>query len=281
MSKNVETIENVIEDESHFITKVVDNDLGALAMFAKHFIGGGVLVVLGGRSSNESKSACREVGRVEKTSSRRSKLMVKGEECLEGSVRADGGEVSGGRDDFGVSKSLLGEILGVVIGEGGGEIFGDDGGTVCLVIMSKNVETIENVIEDESHFITKVVDNDLGALAMFVKHFIGEHKKGLLSPRGGRCSGGGVLVVLGGRSSKESKSVCREVGGVEKMSSRRSKLMVKGEECLEGSVRADGGEVSGGRDDFGVSKSLLGEILGVVIGEGGGEIFGDDGGTVW
>ncbi|GJZ78672.1 Toll/interleukin-1 receptor domain-containing protein [Tanacetum coccineum] len=69
MSKNVETTENVIEDESHFVTKVVDNDLGALAMFAKHFMGGGGLVVLGGRSSRESKSACGEVGGVKKMSS--------------------------------------------------------------------------------------------------------------------------------------------------------------------------------------------------------------------
>ncbi|GJR04231.1 DMR6-like oxygenase 2-like protein [Tanacetum coccineum] len=82
--------------------------------------------------------------------------------------------------------------------------------------MSKNVETVENVIEDESHFITKIVDNDLG-----------------------------------GRSFRESKNECGEVGGVEKMSLTGSKLMVRGEECLEGCVNADGGEVSGGGDDFG------------------------------
>ncbi|GJS73478.1 hypothetical protein Tco_0706319 [Tanacetum coccineum] len=57
--------------------------------------------------------------------------------------------------------------------------------------------------------------------------------------------------------------------------------MVRGEECLEGCVGAGGGEFSGGRDDFGVRKSLLGEISRVVIGEGGGETFGDDGGAVW
>ncbi|GJS77594.1 hypothetical protein Tco_0727475 [Tanacetum coccineum] len=54
-----------------------------------------------------------------------------------------------------------------------------------------------------------------------------------------------------------------------------------GEECLEGCVGAGGGEVNRSRDDFRVSKSLLGEILGVVIGESGGNIFGDDGGAVW
>ncbi|GJU29118.1 hypothetical protein Tco_1172707 [Tanacetum coccineum] len=72
--------------------------------------------------------------------------------------------------------------------------------------------------------------------------------------------GGGGLEVLGGRSSRESKSSCGEVGGVKKMSSMGSKLMVRGEECLEGCVGA-------GRDDFGVSKSLFGDILGVMIGE--------------
>ncbi|GKG42587.1 hypothetical protein Tco_0476885, partial [Tanacetum coccineum] len=38
--------------------------------------------------------------------------------------------------------------------------------------------------------------------------------------------GGGGFVVLGGRSSRESKSACGEVTG--------SKLMDRGEECLEG-----------------------------------------------
>ncbi|GJX05980.1 hypothetical protein Tco_0193912 [Tanacetum coccineum] len=147
--------------------------------------------------------------------------------------------------------------------------------------MSKNVETIENVIEDESHFITKDVDNDLGALAMFAKHFMGEHRKGVRSIDSNDGRGGGGFVALGGRSSRESKSTCGEVGGVEKMSSTGSMLMVRGEECLEGCVGAGGGEVNGGGDDFGVSKSLLGDIPGVVIGESDGETFGDDGGAVW
>nr|GEX59511.1 hypothetical protein [Tanacetum cinerariifolium] len=123
--------------------------------------------------------------------------------------------------------------------------------------MSKNLETVENVIKDESHFITKIVDNDLGVLAMFAKHF------------------------MGGRYSKESKNACGEVGGVKKMSSTRSKLMVRGEECLEGCVGAGGGEVNGGGDDFRVSKSLLGEIPEVVISKSDRETFGDDGEVVW
>ncbi|GJR48888.1 hypothetical protein Tco_1316991 [Tanacetum coccineum] len=112
------------------------------------------------------------------------------------------------------------------------------------------------------------IDN---AMAMQNKH--------LIDSNDGR--GGGGFVVLGGRSSRESKNTCREVGGVEKISSTGSKFMVRGEECLEGYVGAGGGEVNRGGDDFGVRKSLLGEIPGVVIGESGGEIFGDDGGTVW
>nr|GEV70370.1 hypothetical protein [Tanacetum cinerariifolium] len=126
----------------------------------------------------------------------------------------------------------------------------------------------------------------------------GNNGRSRIGPRGGRCGGNGErggsiagrrggrfakrwidsndgrgrggLVVLGGRSSRESKSACGEVGWVEKISSTGSNLMVKGDECLEGCVGAGGGEVRGGGDDFGVRKSLLGEILGVVIGEGGG-----------
>ncbi|GKB94777.1 hypothetical protein Tco_0980914 [Tanacetum coccineum] len=109
--------------------------------------------------------------------------------------------------------------------------------------------------------------------------------KGLLGPRGGRCRGnggrGGSMAGRGGRSSRESKNVCGEVGEVEKMSSTGSTFMVRGEECLEGCVGAGRGKVNRGGDDFRVSKSLLGEILKVVIGESGGEVFGDDGGAVW
>ncbi|GJZ56808.1 hypothetical protein Tco_0612302 [Tanacetum coccineum] len=46
---------------------------------------------------------------------------------LGGCVGAGRGEINGGGDDFVVSKSLLGEISGVVIRESSGEIFGVDG----------------------------------------------------------------------------------------------------------------------------------------------------------
>ncbi|GKC94599.1 hypothetical protein Tco_1160041, partial [Tanacetum coccineum] len=103
--------------------------------------------------------------------------------------------------------------------------------------------------------------------------------------KGGSCGGngrrGGSMAGRGGRSSRESKNAYGEVGGVKKTSSTGSKFMVRGDECLEGCVGTGGGEVNRGSEDFGVSKSLLGEILDVVIGESGGETFGDDEGTVW
>ncbi|GJZ73134.1 hypothetical protein Tco_0637280 [Tanacetum coccineum] len=106
---------------------------------------------------------------------------------------------------------------------------------------------------------------------------MGEHRKGLLGSRGGRCSGGRGFVVLGGRSSRESRNVCGKVGGVKKMSSTGSKFMIRSDECLKCCVGASGGEVNEGGDDFRVSKSLVGNIPGVVTGESGGKIFKDDG----
>nr|GEV08373.1 hypothetical protein [Tanacetum cinerariifolium] len=91
---------------------------------------------------------------------------------------------------------------------------------------------------------------------------------------------GGGFVGLGGKSLRESKNAYGEVGGVEKISSTGSKFMVRGEECLEGCVGAVGGEVNEGGYDFGVIKSLLGDILGVAIEESGRETFRVDGGAV-
>ncbi|GKD84917.1 hypothetical protein Tco_1356071, partial [Tanacetum coccineum] len=93
--------------------------------------------------------------------------------------------------------------------------------------------------------------------------------------------GGGGLVVVGGRSSSMSKRAWGEVGGVENNSLMGSMLMSKGEECLDGWVRAGGGEVKGGGVDFGVTKSLLGEIPEENTGESDGEEFGVDEGAVW
>ncbi|GJU82262.1 hypothetical protein Tco_1284627 [Tanacetum coccineum] len=91
--------------------------------------------------------------------------------------------------------------------------------------------------------------------------------------------GGGGFVVLQGRSVSESKKAQGEEGGVENNSSVGSKLIANGEECLDGWVRAEGGEVKGGGDEFGVSKTFLGEIPIVIIGESGGETFEVNGGA--
>ncbi|GJZ56669.1 hypothetical protein Tco_0612163 [Tanacetum coccineum] len=55
-------------------------------------------------------------------------FMASGEECLDGWVRAGGGEVKGGGVVFGVSRTLLGEIPRDIMRESGGEVFGVDVG---------------------------------------------------------------------------------------------------------------------------------------------------------
>ncbi|GKB23815.1 hypothetical protein Tco_0863216 [Tanacetum coccineum] len=122
--------------------------------------------------------------------------------------------------------------------------------------------------------------------------------KGLLGPNGGSgggfeggfeenvgsCGGnverGGSIVGSGGGSfakrSMVSKDGLGDEGGVENKSLIGSIFKDNGEECLDGWVRADGGEVKGGGDDFGVSRILLGDIPRVIIGESGGETFGVD-----
>ncbi|GJX34932.1 hypothetical protein Tco_0246489, partial [Tanacetum coccineum] len=82
-----------------------EGSLAIRSMVSKDGLGGGGFVVLGERSSSESKR-----------------------ECLDGWVGVGGGEVKGGGDDFGGRRILLGEIPGVIIRESGGETFGDDGG---------------------------------------------------------------------------------------------------------------------------------------------------------
>ncbi|GJY94095.1 hypothetical protein Tco_0510456 [Tanacetum coccineum] len=74
------------------------------------------------------------------------------------------------------------------------------------------------------------------------------------------CLGGGEFVVVGG-------------------SSVRSKLMASGEECLDGWVGADGGEVKGDGVVFSVSRIVFGMIPEDIKGESGGEALGLDGGA--
>ncbi|GJX32643.1 hypothetical protein Tco_0242498 [Tanacetum coccineum] len=84
-----------------------------------------------------------------------------------------------------------------------------------------------------------------------------------------------------GKSSRESKNGCGEVGRVEKISSTGSKFMANGEDCLDGCDGAGGGEVKGGRVDLGVVNSLLGEIPEDVMGESGGDTIRVNGGAIY
>nr|GEU98676.1 hypothetical protein [Tanacetum cinerariifolium] len=81
---------------------------------SKDGLGGGWLVVVGGRSSSVSKIAWGELEGVENKSLMGSLLIAKGEECLDGWIGACEGEVKGGGVDLGVTKSLLGETPGRV-----------------------------------------------------------------------------------------------------------------------------------------------------------------------
>nr|GEV20198.1 hypothetical protein [Tanacetum cinerariifolium] len=172
-------------------------------------------------------------------------------------------------------------------GSDGGVWRGEDGGFGGVLMRRWRRRVMESGVVD---LIDRNTGNVFGVRRKrspkkFLAAVVVAGGKGLLGPRGGRCGGndgrggsiagrgegrfskrsidlndgrgGGGLPVLGGRSSRESKSACREVGRVEKISSTGSKLMVRGEECLEGCVSASGGEVNGGGDDFGMSKVYL------------------------
>ncbi|GKA17831.1 hypothetical protein Tco_0697668 [Tanacetum coccineum] len=70
---------------------------------------------------------------------------------------------------------------------------------------------------------------------------------------GGNGRRGGSIAGIGrGSLAKRSMELNDGLGG--------GRFMASGEECLDGWVGADGGEVKGGGVDFGVSRSLLGEI---------------------
>ncbi|GJW50869.1 hypothetical protein Tco_0092220 [Tanacetum coccineum] len=115
--------------------------------------------------------------------------------------------------------------------------------------------------------------------------------KGLLGPNGesvGKFKGGlGGNVGSYGGNDRRGCSISRRGGcSLAKCSMESkdglggSKFIANSEECLDGWVGADGGEVKGRGVDFGVSRTLLGEISREIMGESGGEIFGVDGGAV-
>ncbi|GJX19815.1 hypothetical protein Tco_0222492 [Tanacetum coccineum] len=81
----------------------------------------------------------------------------------------------------------------------------------------------------------------------------------------GRCGRGGSIVERGGGLLAKHSIESKDGLGV------GFKLIADGEECLDSWVGAGGGEVKGGGVVFGVSRTLLGEIPGDIIGESGGE----------
>ncbi|GJW84182.1 hypothetical protein Tco_0157327, partial [Tanacetum coccineum] len=113
----------------------------------------------------------------------------------------------------------------------------------------ENIEVLENVVEDEPHFFMEKL--------WWQRWFHGGRGSGWLA----KCSivsnkghGGGGLVVLGGKSSSESKNGRGDVGGVEKISSTGSRLIANEKDCLDGCDGASGGEVNGRGVVLGVFK---------------------------
>ncbi|GKA55924.1 hypothetical protein Tco_0754996, partial [Tanacetum coccineum] len=46
-----------------------------------------------------------------------------------------------------------------------------------------NIEALENVVDDEPHFFTEVIDNHLRALTMITKHFMSERRKWIVGSK--------------------------------------------------------------------------------------------------
>nr|GEV23021.1 hypothetical protein [Tanacetum cinerariifolium] len=131
------------------------------------------------------------------------------------------------------------------------------------------------MVEDEPYFFTEIVDNDLCAVTLITKHFMSEHKKGII-----RSQWWKLWWKMWKRGSMAGRG-SGDVRGVEKISSTGSKLIAIGEDCLDGCDCTGGGEVNGGGVVLGVFKTLLGEINGEVIGERGRETIEVDGGAFW
>ncbi|GJV80960.1 hypothetical protein Tco_1516830 [Tanacetum coccineum] len=89
-----------------------------------------------------------------------------------------------------------------------------------------------------------------------------------------------VVALVEGVVPWCEEAVVGDVGGVEKNSSTRFKLIANGEVCLDGCSGAGGGEVNGEGVVLGVFKRRLKEIPGEVIEERGGDTIGLDGGAV-
>ncbi|GJT28477.1 hypothetical protein Tco_0908752 [Tanacetum coccineum] len=117
-----------------------------------------------------------------------------------------------------------------------------------LEVVQKNIKAIKDVIENESHLILEI------RLGLMILEEEDERK---------------LEIVVAMVEEEDPYLEEGEVGEVENKSLIGSMLVAKGEECLESWVGAGGGEVKGCGVDFGVTKSLLGEIFR----ESGGEEF--------
>ncbi|GJT11754.1 retrotransposon protein, putative, ty3-gypsy subclass [Tanacetum coccineum] len=80
-----------------------------------------------------------------------------------------------------------------------------------LEVVGEDIEAIENVIEDKPHFFTKVVDNDLSALTMLTKHFMSEHREGVVGSE--EKEGGVDLGVVNSLLGEIPGDVMGESGG--------------------------------------------------------------------
>ncbi|GKE56419.1 hypothetical protein Tco_1495604 [Tanacetum coccineum] len=128
----------------------------------------------------------------------------------------------------------------------------------------KNIEAIENVVENESHFSLEVVDDGLGP-----NGGSGGLIKGRFSER---CGGNGGR---GGSMSGVREEKVDSMGGIGG-GSLAIRSMVSNDArgggglVVEGEIGARGGEVNGGGVDLEVSKRLLLEVAGEMIVESGG-----------
>ncbi|GJT18221.1 hypothetical protein Tco_0876927 [Tanacetum coccineum] len=108
-------------------------------------------------------------------------------------------------------------------------------------VMSYDIEAIENVIENESHFSLEVVDQDLIFLAMFTKHLMG--KEEFIGGIGGGSFSkhsmvakdglGGDGFIVEGERSPSTSSKDEEDGGVANKSSIGSRLVATSEIVVE------------------------------------------------
>ncbi|GKA24328.1 hypothetical protein Tco_0710361 [Tanacetum coccineum] len=150
--------------------------------------------------------------------------------------------------------------------------------------MGKDVEALENVIEDEPYFLTEIVDNDLRTLTMITKNFMSDHKD-VKALENVIEDGPYFLTEIIDNDLRALTMITKNfMSEHEKdiIGSQWQKVWwQRGEDYLNGCDGASRREVNGREVDLGVFKSLLGEIPGDVMGKRGGDTIGVGGGTIW